>query len=99
LAANLAKLMASHPELRTQAAVAKKAHVDQRTVGRIVHMEHAPSTLQIDKLARAFGLEPWMLLVPDFDARDPPVEVLTQTQQAAMSMLRGAAETIAKYRP
>jgi transcriptional regulator with XRE-family HTH domain len=97
LAANLAKLMASHQELRTQAAVAKRANIDQRTVGRILHMQHAPTTVQIDKIARAFGLWPWMLLVAEFDASDPPAEVLTQTQKAAISALRDAAKTIATH--
>jgi transcriptional regulator with XRE-family HTH domain len=97
LAANLRALMGAREELRTQARVGAKAGMDQRTVGRILNREHAPTLPQLDGLARAFGLEPWQLLVPGFDPLDMPVCV-PGSQRAAFDQMRLAAEALAKYR-
>jgi len=99
LARNLRALMATHPALRTQATVAKAAGVDQRTVGRCLNQEHAPSVVQLGKLAGAYRLEAWQLLVPDLDPADLPATVLTRSQAGAWSSLRIAAESITKYGP
>lgn len=97
LADNLAALMAAHAELNTQLAVAKRAGMDQRTVGRILHREHSPTLTQVEKLARAFSLLPWQLLTPRYDPDDPPSMVLTSSQREAWNTVRIAAESIAKY--
>lgn len=99
LAANLETLMHARPTLRTQSAVAKAAAVDQRTVGRILRCEHAPTLAQVEKLAKAFALQPWQLLAPELDPEDLPVLVLSRSQSDAWRSIRLAAETIGKYRP
>ena len=48
--------------------------------------------------AHAFGVAPWMLLLPQLDPSDLPDQVLTRSQHAAMMDLRIAAETIARYK-
>jgi transcriptional regulator with XRE-family HTH domain len=97
LARNLSALMQAHPTLRTQAGVARAAGVDQRTVGRVLNMEHAPSVAQLEKLAGAFHVEAWLLLLPELDPADLPAQVLTRSQAGAWTSLRIAAESIAKY--
>ncbi len=97
LAANLAALMAASVELKSQAAVAKRAGMDQRTVGRIINREHSPTVVQLERLARAFGIAPWQLLVPRFDPGDPPAMPLTVSQRDAWNTMRIAAESISKY--
>jgi DNA-binding phage protein len=94
LAANLAALMAATEDLRTQAAVGKRAGVDQRTVGRILNREHSPNLLQIQKLAAAFGLQPWQLLVPHLDPANPPVVHLTQAERELYARVRRAARQL-----
>lgn len=79
LAANLQRLMDADKELSTQSAVAKRAKVDQRAIGRILNRENEPTTEKLAKLAKAFDLEPWQLLVPDLDARNPPL-LASQTE-------------------
>lgn len=99
LARNLDALMKAHADMRSQAAVARRAGIDQRTVGRILHTKHAPTLQQIDKLASAFGMPAWQLLLPGFDPSDPPSRVLTAAQNDAWLTVRVAAETLAKYAP
>ncbi len=82
LASNLAKLMATSLDMKSQRAVAKRADIDQRTVGRILNQEHSPNLDQIAALAEAFGLLPWQMLVPDLDPKDPPSVQLSRTEAA-----------------
>jgi transcriptional regulator with XRE-family HTH domain len=98
LAQNIRALMIARPILSSQAALARAASVDQRTVGRILNCEHAPTVLQVEKIAKAFGLAPWQLLSPHLDANDLPAHVLNESQNAAWLNIRIAAETLAKYR-
>ncbi len=98
LAANLAALMAAHADLGSQSAVAKRAGMDQRTVGRILHRQHSPTLVQLEKLARAFSLAPWQLLMPRYDPADPPTLVLSNSERDAWTSIRIAAESIAKYK-
>lgn len=99
LADNLRSLMSQHADMKTQAKVAKRASMDQRTVGRILNKEHSPTLKQIDGLASAFGLLPWQLLVPNLDATNPPTVFLTQAERDLYKRLAIAAEGIAKYAP
>lgn len=74
LAKNLGKLRDEHATLTSQAAIGKKAGIDQRTVGRILNMEHEPTLSQLSKLAEAFNLDqPWKILVPDLVPSNPPM--------------------------
>lgn len=96
LSVNLAALMSAHEGLGTQAAVAKRSGMDQRTVGRILNREHSPTLRQIDGLAAAFGLLPWQLLVPQLDALNPPAVSLTMEERDLYDRLTSAVAGIAK---
>jgi transcriptional regulator with XRE-family HTH domain len=67
LSANLKTLMGAS-EWASQRKLAAKAGIDQRTVGRILNMEHSPNLAQVDKLAEVFGVQPWQLLAPELGA-------------------------------
>jgi len=70
VAKNLRRLMEGSTTLNTQDKVGKKAGVKQRTVGYLLDPEttdmKSPKLETVEKVARAFGLEPWVLLAdPD----------------------------------
>lgn len=65
LAQNLERLRAANPAMQSQSAIARAAKVDQKTVGRILLMQHEPRIDVVEKLARAFGLETWHMFVPN----------------------------------
>ena len=62
LATNLKALMDKREWTQTQ--VALKGSVSQSHVGNILRKNRIPSIKIIDKVARAFGLPGWLLLVP-----------------------------------
>lgn len=66
LAANLKMLM----ERRgwTQQQLADKAGMSQAHVGNLTRAEHDPTTSVLESLAAAFGVPPWLLLVPGLRA-------------------------------
>lgn len=53
---------------KSQMAIAVKAGIDQRTVGRTLNCTHAISVDKLDGLAKAFGVQPWSLLAPGLEA-------------------------------
>lgn len=73
LAGNLKRLMEHRYGGENQTALAKESKVSQATVGRIMRKEVAAGVVNIAKLARAFHLAPWQLVVPDLDPTSPPV--------------------------
>ncbi len=72
LSANLNALKSARVPL-SQKEIATKAGVDQTTVGRTLNATNAPSVDKLDGLAKAFGVQAWQLLVPEFDPARPPV--------------------------
>lgn len=83
--------MAASELLTTQRALAARAGIDQRTVGRVLNQEHSPNLAQITKLAEAFDLLPWQLLVPDTDPHDPPMIQLGRAEAGLYLRLRAIA--------
>lgn len=70
VAKNLKRLMGGSTTLNTQTKVAERAGVKQRTVGYLLDPEttdmKSPNLETVEKVARAFGLETWhMLIDPD----------------------------------
>ena len=70
VARNLKRLMEGSAALSTQTRVAERAGVKQRTVGYLLDPEttdmQSPKLDTVEKVARAFGLEAWhMLIDPD----------------------------------
>lgn len=67
LANNLAKLMAQSVDLNTQEKVAKRAAVSQTSVSQMLRPNNptakSPKLDQVEKIAGAFGLGTWQLLL------------------------------------
>lgn len=51
--------------MKSQAALGKRAGINQRTVGRILKREHSTGLDKIEALAKVFDVEPWRLLAPN----------------------------------
>jgi transcriptional regulator with XRE-family HTH domain len=78
---NLKKLMQTDRELNSQPKVAAESKVGQTSIGRILRGEQSPTLDVVDKLARAFGLEAWQMLVPDLDPTNPPITAEADERQ------------------
>lgn len=98
---NLRALMALSQDLKSQSALHKKTGVAQSTIGRILseHGENA-GIETIERLAKAFELQGWQLLVAGMDPRNPPVlQPLSPQERQLYDRLRGIAQDIGKYGP
>lgn len=71
LAANVQRLMDYIGE-GTQTGLEKATKVPQKTISRALNQENSPQLATIEDLARGCGLEPWQLLVPGLDPKNPP---------------------------
>lgn len=75
LAENLAALMAAHKDLDSQpkVAAATRGAIDQTTVGRVLKGQHSVQISTVEALAKAFDVEPYQLLIPGLNAKNPQV--------------------------
>jgi transcriptional regulator with XRE-family HTH domain len=63
----------------TQVVLGKRAGMSQTHVGNVLRKNAAPTSVIISKLARAFDLPDWLLLVPNL-----PVELLDSKEVPAL---------------
>jgi|GEM_PF-5715651 len=91
IAENVRTLMAYTPALETQEKLSKKTGIGQATLSRTLNAATWPNAKLIEKVAKAFRVEPWQLLVPGFqprstatDAEIPPNERVLLDQIAAL---------------
>lgn len=85
LAENVKALMdANKMELGSQPKLAKAAKLDQTTVGRVLGAKHKVQIDTLEALARAFGVEPYQLLIPGLNARNPQVLRSLSPQEEAL---------------
>lgn len=67
LAHNLRALMAKNPNLNTQKKLEKKSGISQTSVSQMLRPDNptaqSPKLTQVEKVARAFGLATWQLLL------------------------------------
>ena len=64
--------------------VGKFSGVPQRTIHDMLALAHDPALGNVDKLARALGLEAWQLLIPE------EIELKLQTAERALQEVRAA---------
>jgi transcriptional regulator with XRE-family HTH domain len=67
------------------------------TVTRIKNQRTSVGIETLDKIATAYGLQAWHLLVPGLDPSNPPVVWLTQPERDLYKRLKAAAEEVAAY--
>jgi hypothetical protein len=95
LADNLDRLMNSQQPRPSQAAIAKSAHLDQKTVSRILNRSVATSVTAVESLAKIWGLQAWQLLFPDLDPSNPPVAPVTEAEKRFYEQIKKAAMSFA----
>jgi transcriptional regulator with XRE-family HTH domain len=78
----------------SQAEIASKAGCDQTSVGRVMRAEMSPTADMLAGLAKAFGVAPWQLLVPDLNPKDLPTQ-FTESEKRAYAKFREAAFRLA----
>lgn len=88
LSANLKALKAAHIELTSDAKVARRAGIDQKTVWRMINESNSATLGSITQVAAAFDLQAWQILVPGLDPRNPPVVAMTEVERDFYSRLK-----------
>lgn len=95
LSENLLRLMRTGQSGEvSQAELGRRARVDQRNVGRIVSGDISTTVDTLGKLARAFDLDAWQLLVPGLDPSNPPINHITEDEKRLYERLREAARLV-----
>jgi hypothetical protein len=99
LAENLKTLMAASADLRVLPRLTLKSGVSNGTLDRTRRAASAINVDDLGRVAAAFDLEAWQLLVPNLDPRTPPrLADADQLRHRALNQLLLAAEEMAKYR-
>lgn len=73
VAENLNALMAHHLDLDSNPKLSKKSKVGLGTVSRMRTAKVDVTIDTLEKVAFAFDLQAWQLLVPDLSPQDPPM--------------------------
>jgi transcriptional regulator with XRE-family HTH domain len=79
LASTLRALMASRPDLDTLPKITARCGVTNGTLDRIRRAVVSTRVDELERLGRAFGVEPWELLRPNGHARLSPLALLLAT--------------------
>lgn len=96
---NLKALMATKEGPRSQNALAEKSGVAQATIGRILSDEGVDAGIEtVDKIARAYGLEGWQIMVAGMDPTNPPVlQPVSKEERAFYDRVKALYQDIGKY--
>lgn len=94
LSENLKALMKADKQLTSDAKVAKKAGIDQKTVWRMVNEANSASIKSVSRVAAAFGLSAWQILVPGLDPNNLPVVTMTEAERAFYARLKTDITTL-----
>ena len=83
-------------ERASQIQLGKKAGVSQATIGRILSEDGEDSGIEtIAKLAEAFGLEAWQLMVAGMVPENPPVlQPVSKAERALYERLKELAKDL-----
>lgn len=96
---NLQALMESGHGPRSQSALRKKSGVAQATIGRILSDKGENSGVEtVERIAKAYDLEAWQLLIAGMDPKNPPVlQPISPVERALYERLKHVAQDLAKY--
>lgn len=87
-----------HSELSVNAWCAQYPGLVQTTVNRIVTGNLDPSASQVEKIAKAIGMEPWKLFVEGFEPANPPaLKKLSAQEQALYDKLMADVKELAAF--
>lgn len=84
----------------SQGELHRKSGVAQSTIGRILGAEGEDSGIEtVGRIARAYGLEGWQLLVAGMDPANPPVlQPVSKEERALYDRLKELAKDIKSTR-
>lgn len=102
LADNVAKLMASRPDLDSQQKLRRKAggKLGQATISRILRCESAATIDNIQAIAEAFGMDAWQLLVPGLDPSiTPTLQAVSPRELELYRRIAEAAKDLVEEKP
>ena len=69
-------------------------------IGSVQRMRDENTSIGINivaKVANAFGLQPWQLLFPELDPKNPPALCITEAERKLYSRFALAAQDVATY--
>ncbi len=100
LHANVEALLAHHTGTKADGSVVWHRLVSHYNIanGTAQRIKESNTSIGIDmvaKVAKAFGLEPWQLLVPNLDPTNLPVFAMTEVERRLYANLRNAAVEMA----
>ena len=98
LSDNIASLMADR-QITSDAQLGKLATIDQKSIWRIRNRDQSPTVDTLEKLASAFGLQAWQMLIPNLDPKNPPVFVITDTERQLYKRLNAVARELIAREP
>lgn len=93
--------MASKRGPASQTALKEKSGVAQATIGRILGDRGENAKIEtLERLARAYGLEGWQLMVAGMDPSNPPVlQPVSPAERALYDRLKATVQDIANMKP
>ena len=96
---NVLALMRHHFGQENLSRLAREAKIGPGSCTRIKEAATSVGLGVIDKIAARYELDPWQLLVPGFDPRNPPVlQPVSSEERQLYERLIHAAEDLAKYK-
>jgi hypothetical protein len=92
---NVQKIMLAEYGKDNLWAFCKKVGIGPGTGQRIKEQETSVGMDVIEKIAIAFELQPWHLLVPNLDPRNPPVLLVSDVEQKFYASMKESAKAFA----
>lgn len=92
--ANISRLMQSRPKLNSNPKLGARSGIGIATISRIINGETAATLDTLSRLAAAFDLAPWQLLVPNLDATNP--QILQSISPKEADLYKRLRDTIAQ---
>lgn len=85
--------MASHLDLGSNPKLAKKTGLGTGSISRLRNGEVDPTLSTLEKIAKAFDLSPWQLLVPGIDPGNlPALLTASEAEKKLWDSLRQVAK-------
>lgn len=76
----------------------KESGISKGTLARIKDQKTAVGLDLLEKLADFFHMQPWQMLIPELDPKNPPVFAITEAEKrfyAGLAAIKDLAKTIA----
>lgn len=96
LAQNLRVLMDAHPDLDSNPKLGKKTKLGVSAISRLLNGHNA--TLEtLDRIAEAFHVQTWQLLMPGLDPKNlPVVQPVSEKERALYERFKEVAKELVK---